>query len=254
MNRKSKVLTSAVCGIALGLGTWAGAYWTGGGAGSGSAAMAANPQPLVISQTAVTGLAPGGSKTLAGIITNPNAFGVKVGSVTPGAITVDSGHALTLLSDYTVTGTAAVNALVPANGSAPWSGLTLSMADTTANQDASKGATLTIPFTLTPFVEPPAGPQLGTVTYTNAVLVVKDVGLWPTSPTGNMPVLPGDQLIARIPASGWDSAQDVVITTADAHGVFNFSPAGGYYLVHPGSVGLLRGGVFYPHSPVMMIG
>lgn len=247
--RKSKVLTAAACGVVLGAGGLASAYWTGGGAGSGTSSVAASPASLVIAQAAVTGLMPGGSKALSGTITNPNPnTGIKVGSVTPGAVTVSAG----LPADYTVTGTAAVNAIVPKNGSIAWSGLTLNMADTAVNQDAAKGATVTVQYSATPFVEPPAGPQLGTVSYVNKVLVAQNVGLWPTS-TGNITVLPGDQLVVANVDWGGNHG-DKVATTAGADGAFNFTSVGGFYVLDPQPLTLLRGTTRYPYSPVMMIG
>jgi hypothetical protein len=61
---------------------------------------------------------------------------------------VDSAHeaAGCLASDYSVSAPVTVNADVPGNGSTPWSGLTLSMADTAANQNPCKGATVEITY------------------------------------------------------------------------------------------------------------
>jgi len=51
-------------------------------------------------------------------------------------------------SDFVIGGTGTVAAEIPSgNGQGAWSGLTLSMTDTGANQDACKGATITIAYT-----------------------------------------------------------------------------------------------------------
>jgi hypothetical protein len=143
--RKPAVAVAIVGGVLAISGTAAFAYWTAQGTGTGTAKTADASQPLTITQAAVSGaLTPGGSALpISGSVANPNTFGV------PFELTavpsVDSAHAGCQASWYTVTLTTSPTT-VAANGSAAFSG-TIAMADAPENQDACKGATVTVTYT-----------------------------------------------------------------------------------------------------------
>lgn len=149
MNKRTKVLAGGIA-LAVVAGGGAYAYWTAPGSGSGSASTDTTV-PLTVQQTTPTSkIYPGGSVALAGTVTNPNPGPVRAGSVTVTGITVDtvSAAAGCLATDYTVSGTAAVNADVAGgSGTSPWSGLSLNMANSaTLSQDACKNAVVTIAY------------------------------------------------------------------------------------------------------------
>lgn len=124
------------------------AFWTMGGSGEGEAGTGTS-QSVVINQTsAVTGLAPGvGAQTLSGDFDNPNAGPVHVGSVSVVVTGTDKPGCGS--TDYTIGGSAPVNAQVPAgDGVGSWSGLTIQFNNKPAvNQDACKGAVVALAYT-----------------------------------------------------------------------------------------------------------
>lgn len=154
MNKRIKVIAgAAVVGLVAAGGAFA--FWTAGGAGTGSVTTDTT-QALVITQTApVTKLVPGGGPiVLEGTISNPNASEVKISGITATVGTLPAGCNA---ADFVFTGT--VPAItVPANATAaPWSGLSISLTNTAANQDACKGLAVPLVFTVgAPAATPPS--------------------------------------------------------------------------------------------------
>jgi len=148
--RSKKIGALLVVGATLCIGGAAFAYWTQSGTGSGTGATGDTVAVTVNQTTSVTNLHPGGSAiTLAGNFDNPNTGPVKIGSVTTTGLTVDATHASAgcLAAWYTLGGTATVNAEIAAgNGVGSWSGLTVVLTNPAVNQDACKGATVTISY------------------------------------------------------------------------------------------------------------
>ncbi len=142
-----KAVLIALVGVVVAGGA-AFAYWTISGSGTGSASTSA-PVPVVVNQTStVSGLAPGsGTQTLSGTFDNPNSGPVYVTSVSATVTGTDKTGCTA--SDYTIDGSAPVGTQVPAGtGVASWSGLTIAFNNkATTNQDACKGATVTITYT-----------------------------------------------------------------------------------------------------------
>jgi len=140
-------VAAVTVGVTL-IGGVAFAYWTTTGSGGGSASTG-TVVPVVVNQTAtITGLAPGlAAETLSGTFDNPNAGPVYIGSVT--ATVTGTDKAGCTASDYTIAGTAPVNAEIPSgNGVGSWSGLTIRFNNKpTVNQDACKTATVTLAYT-----------------------------------------------------------------------------------------------------------
>ncbi len=226
-------------------------YWTGGGSGSGSATVRGSVSDVVVTQTASTGvLAPGESVALSGKLSNPNNTDIKVGKLTAVVGVVSGGVA----ADFSITKGDGIdiNAVVKKGTDVLWSGMTLNYANSAVNQDATKGATVNIVYTLSPFTEPPAGPSAGTLTYINKALVIQHVGLWPHA-GGVLTVQAGDMLV--VPSCDWGGCHgDKAVTTAGADNEFNFTSAGGFYVLDPKNIELVRGATRYAHSPVMLIG
>ena len=167
------------------------AYWTFGGAGTGSATTAANPaSAIVVSQTAQTGLAPGGEVNLVGQLTNPNTTDIKVGTLT--AEVTGASNSGVALTDFSLVGNpVTINAVVKKGAPVSWSGMKLVYANSDVNQDNAKNTTVSIKYTLTPFVENVVVP-LGTKTVTT-VNGVRTVTI-KIDNIGGTPLVAGQQL------------------------------------------------------------
>jgi hypothetical protein len=139
-----------VAALAISVGAYA--YWTADGTGTGTANTAdPGAQGVTVTQTSPSsGLYPGGSVPLSGTLDNANTNSVRVKTVSGTVASVDAIHAAAgcLATDYSISAPVTVDKDVPANTSTTaWSGLTLSMADTSVDQGACKGATIKIDYT-----------------------------------------------------------------------------------------------------------
>jgi hypothetical protein len=155
--KKKLIAGTAVAALALGVsGTAAFAYWTAGGTGTGSATTFVS-FPVTVNQTSNNaGLVPGGATALKGDFTNTanagsvyiTAVTASIGTITPSTVLQDATKPACTPADFSITGSAPVGAEV-ANGThvGAWSGLSLNMTDTGANQDNCKKATVTIVYT-----------------------------------------------------------------------------------------------------------
>lgn len=152
--RKQRI--TAIGGVvALAMAGTAFAFWTGGGSGSGNATVGTNGAVTLVA-IVPAGITPGNgvvvSFTAANATTSPIAVTtVKLSASNP--ITVDSGHSACAVADFTMADVSQVVAglphQVPAGATAdalPTNGL-LVFANTAVNQDACKGATLTLNLT-----------------------------------------------------------------------------------------------------------
>jgi hypothetical protein len=157
LKMKRKTRTIAIAGTLLvAVAGGAFAYWTAGGSGTGTAATGTNV-PITANQTTViTGLAPGVlAQTISGNFTNTTNTGpVYVGTVTASIASVATASGVVGTcdaSDYTLLLPAmTVNAEVP-HGTAvgAWTGATIAFNDKAgANQDACKGATVTLSYAI----------------------------------------------------------------------------------------------------------
>lgn len=149
--RPYKVLGATVALVAIS-GT-AFAYWTTTGTGVGSADTGTAATVTVVQTSVVTDLAPGSApQQLSGTITNPSsgpvyvtAIDAVVSSVTKA---VGAAAGTCTAADYTIAGTGAVGAEMPADDSGTWGNLTIAFNnDPGANQDACKDAQLVIGYT-----------------------------------------------------------------------------------------------------------
>ena len=152
---KRKKLTLVVSGIAvLALAGAALAYWTASGSGSGDATAGTDSGVTITNVTFDATLYPAATVNVKYDANNSSTdTPAKVGDVVadtvnyrPTGVTVDLGHSSCGVSDFTYSGST-VNTDIAASGtySATYAnGGTLTMADTGSNQDACKGATLTL--------------------------------------------------------------------------------------------------------------
>lgn len=141
-------VTAVVLGVGVGLGV---AYWTGGGSGSGSANTGTAANVTVIQTVSPTGLYPGGAAALSGNFNNASSGSVFVAAVTASVTAfsarADGAKPACTQADFSITGTASVNAEVAAgNGVGSWSGLSLNMSDAGTNQDNCKSITVPITY------------------------------------------------------------------------------------------------------------
>ncbi len=151
MSRFTKKTKIAIVTAALvfGVSGTAFAYWTQLGAGTGTASTGTTVAVVVKQTSVITGLYPGGAAVpLAGNFDNPNTSAVTVGLVTA-SVTTTSLPGTCLASWYAITGTSTPATQVLAAGTAvgAWSGLNVALVNQPAtNQDACKGATITITY------------------------------------------------------------------------------------------------------------
>lgn len=124
------------------------AYWTNSGSGAGAAGTGTNASIVVNQTSTVTGLAPGlPAQSLAGNFDNPNASPVYVAAVT--AVVTGTDKAGCGATDYTIAGTAPVNAEVASGtGVGAWTGLTIQFNNKVGtNQDVCKNAVVALAYT-----------------------------------------------------------------------------------------------------------
>ena len=153
--RKSKIafITAAVVLLTGGV---AFAYWTTGGSGSGTASTSNGLSSLTAVQTStVTAMGPGDSaQTLSGNFNNSNSGPVYVATVTASIASVTKAGGAPAgtcdATDYTLASAVmTVNAEVPAGtGTGAWSGATIKFNNKATNQDACKGATVNLAYTV----------------------------------------------------------------------------------------------------------
>jgi len=226
------------------------AFWTAGGAGTGTAAAAADGAPLVIVQTSpITGLTPGGTaKPLSGNINNPNQFAVPVAGITavvsgvvPATCTVDN-FAITGYGDATP-----VAGIPSGTAQGSWSGLAIQLVNKVGvNQDICKGAAITVAYTIT---NTPAPPAIGTVTRTADSFTIRLAGPNAMMLEGSpYTIVTGDTL--KVAVEGGSYQQSVVLATAGANGELLFQgvpqPAG--VAIYPLPAGALYYNVYVFHG------
>jgi hypothetical protein len=154
INLKSKKVLAVGVAVTVLSGGAAYAYWTAGGAGTGTAATAAGTTALTVNQTTtVTPMYPGdAAQTLSGTFANTNSGPIYVTSVTVSIASVDDGDADPLVgctaADYTLTGaTMAVNQSVAVGDpQGTWTGATIQFNNTGANQDVCQSATVNLAY------------------------------------------------------------------------------------------------------------
>lgn len=149
--RRRRIAALTTVGVLVAGGAFA--YWTAGGSGSGTVTTDTTSPVTVNQTTTIVNLAPGvAAQTLSGTFDNPNSGPVYIGSVTITGLTVTKAGGAVAgtcdATDYTLGGTAVVNAQVPAGTSqGSWTGLTIAFNNKAgSNQDQCKGASVAIAY------------------------------------------------------------------------------------------------------------
>jgi hypothetical protein len=125
------------------------AYWTTTGAGSGSGSVASSNGTLALHGTITSQLTPGGSSAVTFSADNAGSSNLQVGTV-HAVVSIDEAHAEAgcKASDFTIADTVE-NQVIAAKSSGVALGTngSIAMADTSANQDACKGASVSLALT-----------------------------------------------------------------------------------------------------------
>lgn len=143
MTKKNKIAAVAMSAALVAVGGGAAyAYWSTTGGGNGSAAAAAGTSPVTINVTVDPGVAPGTPQTITYTAANPNSSNTQVTLASPVVTTSDTKCLPAWFAAIAPTGTTNV----PAGATATALGTgTLTLTDSaTVNQDACKGATITV--------------------------------------------------------------------------------------------------------------
>lgn len=123
------------------------AYWTGTGSGTGTGTVGTS-STVTITGTVAPGIAPGTSRPVSFTAENADTAAVQVTTVHLDGVSVDAGHSGCTVDDLSMANVTE-NHEVPAGATAevlPEDG-SLVYANTAVNQDACKGATLTLSLT-----------------------------------------------------------------------------------------------------------
>jgi hypothetical protein len=135
------VAALAVAGIAY-------AYWTTTGSGTGSGSVASSNGTLTLHGTAATALTPAGTSSVTFTADNPGTSSLQVGTVHLVNVTTDAAHSGCVVADFTMPDVVEGDVIAAGtSGTALTHDGTITMADTSANQDACKGAPLTLHLT-----------------------------------------------------------------------------------------------------------
>jgi hypothetical protein len=151
-DRKRRWLVLAILLVALAITAVAGyAFWTAGGSGTGSADVGTTSSLTINQTSSVTGLRPGGTaQPLSGDFDNPNAFSVRVNTVSA-SLDAASLPAGCNPAWFSIVGSPATNTQdVPSgNAQGSWGGISIQLTESGTNQDACKGATVSIDYSAT---------------------------------------------------------------------------------------------------------
>ena len=143
---RKTILATGTAAAVLASGGVAYAYWSAGGSGTGSGTAESTTGTLVLSAAFPTaGLHPGGAVAVTYRASNATDTDLMLGSISG---TVSTTPTTCLASDFSLN-TVTANQVIPANTANVLVSATgtLSFANTSLNQDACKGATVTLTLT-----------------------------------------------------------------------------------------------------------
>jgi len=144
--RLSKKLAALAVGtiatVAVAGGAYA--YWTAGGTGGGTAVAGSTMSVLEISGNPANGIVPGGSVPVTVSVHNPNSSSSHIDVI---SATVDANSADCVDGDFSFDSIPA-NVRIAGGATLTFDSL-VHMADTAANQNACRGATLTLTYSST---------------------------------------------------------------------------------------------------------
>ena len=149
MRKFSKKTVAIVTAVAvIGGGGAAYAFWSAGGTGTGTGGTGTSTALTVNQTTTLADMFPGDSpQTLSGDFDNTGSGTIHVLTVTASITSVTQGGVTAVgcsAADYTLSGAVmtAVQDVPVGTSVGAWTGATIQFNDTTANQDACKGATV----------------------------------------------------------------------------------------------------------------
>jgi hypothetical protein len=135
------VAALAVAGIAY-------AYWTTTGSGTGSGSVASSNGTLTLHGVVTDALTPAGTSAVTFTADNGGTSSLQVGTVHLVNVTTDAGHSGCAVADFTMPNVTEGDVIAAgASAVALTHDGTITMADTSVNQDACKGAPLTLHLT-----------------------------------------------------------------------------------------------------------
>ena len=145
--RNSYVLMAAGAAALLLGGGVAFAFWTSSGTGTGTAAAATTDSVDISQVGSITGLYPGGpGETISIEIANPNDSAVSIGDVTAEVTSTDKPGCSA--DDFAISGPVFGGGTIAGGATQGASGASISMVnDLARNQDACKGALVSLGFT-----------------------------------------------------------------------------------------------------------
>lgn len=141
----SKKTVAALTAALLIIGGGAYAYWTTTSAGTGAAPNASSNGTITLTATFAPGLTPGASIPVTYTASNPGTSKLFVGTISH---VVSTSNALCLPADFTIANVVSDTTVAAGAFNTPIAGTgSLAFADTAINQDACKGATVTLTLT-----------------------------------------------------------------------------------------------------------
>ena len=146
--KKRALVAAVVAGLALIAAIAGYAYWTTTGSGTGTG-TAGTTSAIALHATFPAGIYPGGSETVTFTADNPNPGSVRVGTIHLASVTFDAGHSGCSASDFSMADVPVNTEIASGSGQSITPTGSLVFADTASNQDACKGATITLNLTST---------------------------------------------------------------------------------------------------------
>jgi hypothetical protein len=141
-NKRAKAALGIVVSLVVAGGAFA--YWTGVGSGTGTGTVAPGGT-ITLTGTIAAGLAPGLNKAVSLTATNATTSAIKVGTVHLDSVAVDAAHATCVVADFTMADVPEDQSIAAASTNVALTNAgSLVFANTAANQDACKSATLTL--------------------------------------------------------------------------------------------------------------
>lgn len=145
MSRKVVAVITVVGALALAVGAFA--FFTGGGSGSGTAGVGTSGA-VTLTATVPDGITPGNSEPVTFTAANATAAGIQVSNVHLVSVTADPGAVGCVTDDFSMADVTEADEVAAGATAQQLSQLgSLVYADTASNQDACKGATLTLALT-----------------------------------------------------------------------------------------------------------
>ena len=142
LRQKKVTVIGAVCLLMAAAGAYA--YWTAAGSGSANG-TASSGGTITLTGSVDAGIAPGLSKTVEFAATNATTSAIQVGTVSLVSVAADAQHATCNVADFTMPAVVSGQSVAAGAVATPLVATgTLTMANTSVNQDACKGATLTL--------------------------------------------------------------------------------------------------------------